>query len=105
MDTLQQIQKGANIMAKGIAKPFGAHAPEGYIDHDDTDLVVCPNCGYELTEQEAKDAVIDCAPIYIEDVIRMDEPTTFHAICPSCTLDFDLTATMRVTYSTAKAGE
>lgn len=100
MDTLQQIQKGANIMAKGIAKPFGAHAPEGYIDHNDTDLVVCPNCGYELTSEEAEAAVLD---FWVCPETNAEQTVT--AICPECELDFALTAKRSIRYSTAKAGE
>lgn len=61
------------------------HAPEGFIDHNDTELPICPHCGYELHLDEAyKNIVSNTEFGSIGDALRVDEPADFAVHCPSC---------------------
>lgn len=89
------------------------HAPEGFIDHNETELPICPHCGYELHLDEAYKNVVVAGgktiseedSICIDDALRMDEPTDFTVRCPSCDWLFILTATLAVRFTSKKGVE
>lgn len=85
------------------------HAPKGFIDHNDTENPVCPNCGYVLSLEEAHNSVINCtvagcyaACMLDDECIPDGQAREYIALCPSCELDFAMTAERGIRFSTSK---